>query len=236
MAKLQLRSTKARMPHFFLFSLGLLLATFLGCSKESDPESQPQEETKQEQVKQEDRIAPAAVPQTPKTAVIPAGTRLDIRLAESISSAQNQSGDTFESILNEDITANGRILAPRGSIVLGKLFDVQQSGRTKGRATMSLRLTDLRIEDNSYSIQTDKLSFEAEGTKKKDAAKIGAGAGIGAVVGAIAGGKKGAAIGAAIGGGAGTATVLATRGEELEFAEEQRFQFVLEEDVQVKLS
>jgi len=62
------------------------------------------------------------------------------------------------------------------------------------------------------------LSFEAEGTKKQDATKVGAGAGIGAVIGGILGGGKGAAQGAAIGGAAGGGAVLATRGKEVELA------------------
>jgi hypothetical protein len=67
-----------------------------------------------------------------------------------------------------------------------------------------------------YEIETSAYAQEAQGTKKKDATKIGIPAAGGAVIGAIAGGKKGAAIGGAIGGGAGTAAVLATRGDEVE--------------------
>jgi len=51
-----------------------------------------------------------------------------------------------------------------------------------------------------------------------DATKIGVGAGAGAAIGAILGGKKGAAEGAAVGGGAGTAVVLASKGDEVRLA------------------
>ncbi len=57
---------------------------------------------------------------------------------------------------------------------------------------------------------------KGEGSKKRDAATIGAGAGIGAVIGAIAGGGKGAAIGAGGGAAAGTGLVLLTRGKDVE--------------------
>ncbi len=221
------------MPRIYLFFLSALLITFWGCDAKQDTEQELQEE--QKQTRQEGKVSTPKAPRAPQTAVIPSGTELEVRLSESLSSDQNQSGDTFESILNKDLEVNGTIVAPRGSIVIGKLANVQQSGRTKGRAAMSMRLTELLTDDDSYSIRTEILSFEAESTKKEDAAKIGAGSGIGAVVGAIAGGGKGAAIGAAIGGGAGTATVLATRGKELQFGVEQLLRFTLAEDLEVKL-
>jgi hypothetical protein len=170
-----------------------------------------------------------------RTATIPIDTRFEVRLLEPVSSVNNQSGDQFESALAEDIEVDGKVLAPRGSRIIGKLSGVKQSGRVEGRATMSMTLMEIRIGDASYPIRTNTLSFEAEGTQGSDAKKIGIGAGVGALIGAIAGGKKGAAIGAAIGGGAGTATVLATKGKEVEFEEEQLFSFVLGDDVEIEL-
>lgn len=221
------------MSRIFPFLLSAVLITFWGCNAQQGTELESQEE--QTQTRQEERVSTPKASRASQTAVIPAGTELEVRLSESLSSAQNQTGDTFESILDKDLEANGRIVAPRGSTVIGKLPNVQQSGRTKGRAAMTMRLTELRTDNDSYSIRTEMLSFEAESTKKEDATKIGVGSGIGAVVGAIAGGGKGAAIGAAVGGGAGTATVLATRGKELEFGAEQLLRFTLAEDLEVKL-
>jgi len=208
-----------------LFLLSIVLIAFCGCGTQQDAESNLEE----------DKVSNTTVARTIPKAVIPSGTKLEIRLSDSLSTAQNQSGEAFKSILNTDVEVDGKIVVARGSIVMGTLSNVQQSGRTKGRAAMSMRLTELLTDGGSYPIQTEILSFEAESTKKKDATKIGVGTGIGAVVGAIAGGGKGAAIGAAIGGGAGTATVLATRGDELEFPPEQLFQFILAEGLEVTL-
>jgi hypothetical protein len=221
------------MSRMFLFLLSAVLIAFWGCNAQQDTELAVQEE--QTQSRQERKVSVPDAPPAPQTAIIPAGTELEVRLSESLSSAQNQTGDSFESILDKDLEVNGRIVAPRGSTVIGKLTNVQQSGRTKGRAAMSMRLTELLPDNDSYSIRTEMLSFEAESTKKEDATKIGVGSGIGAVVGAIAGGGKGAAIGAAVGGGAGTATVLATRGKELQFDAEQLLRFTLAEDLELKL-
>jgi hypothetical protein len=86
-----------------------------------------------------------------------------------------------------------------------------------------------------YGIRTNTLAFEAQGTGKKDATKVGIGTGIGAVIGAIAGGGRGAAIGGVIGAGAGTGVVLATSGTEVEFGVEQLFSFQFDQDVEMKV-
>ena len=80
---------------------------------------------------------------------------------------------------------------------------------------MAYRFNSLRYDSERYPITTSTISHEAQGTKRKDATKIGVGAGVGAAVGAILGGGSGAAKGAAIGGAAGTGAVLATRGDEV---------------------
>jgi uncharacterized protein YcfJ len=98
-----------------------------------------------------------------------------------------------------------------------------------------MKLVQLTIENQSYSLQTESLSNEAPSTKKKDAAKVGIGAGLGALIGGITGGGKGAAIGSAVGAGAGGATVVATRGDELHFESEHKLTFVLQNDIRIRL-
>lgn len=186
-------------------------------------------------VRQAVQQQPAPQVQEPEYIAIPAGTAMQVRLLDALDSSVNQSGDTFRVILDQDIDVNGKIVASRGSILQGRLSNVSRAGRVEGRATMSLRLVNLEIGNQSYPLQTQILAFEAESTTKEDATKVGIGAGIGAVIGAIAGGGKGAAIGAAVGGGAGGATVLATRGKEVKFDVEQKFSFTLSEDVSVRL-
>jgi hypothetical protein len=177
----------------------------------------------------------APPPQQKRTITIPSGTSIQVRLRDRLDSSVNQSGDTFRAILDQDLELDGSVVAPRGSSLEGTLSNVARSGRTKGRATMSLRLTSIAIGGQSYPLQTEVLAFEAESTKKKDATKVGIGAGLGAVIGAIAGGGKGAAIGAAAGAGAGGATVLATRGDEVKFDPEQQFSFVLSESAAIDM-
>ncbi len=186
--------------------------------------------------KQVSEAQPAAAPPQPvvRTLWIPANTRFEVRLLDPISSKDNKAGDKFKATLNQDLEADGQVVVPRGSTVTGKILEVKQPGRVQGRAAMSITLTQITVGETSYPIQTNTLSFEAESSVKGDATKVGIGAGLGAIIGAIAGGGKGAAIGAAVGGGAGTATVLATKGKDVKFAPEEKFSFVLNNELGIK--
>jgi hypothetical protein len=176
-----------------------------------------------------------AKPPEPKYASIPSGTEINVRLQTPLDSGVNKSGDPFQAILDQNIEVGGTVIARKGSIVEGKLSNVEQSGRVQGRASMSLQLVNLMIDSQAYPLQTEILTVEAESTKKKDATKVGIGAGLGAVIGAIAGGGKGAAIGAAAGAGAGGAAVVATRGKEVKFDAEHKLTFALRRDVNVRI-
>jgi hypothetical protein len=179
-------------------------------------------------------VQPPPPPPLPKPLLIPSGTRFEIRLLDPISSAKNKDGDTFRASLEQDLEADGKVAVPRGSTVTGRLTGIKDSGRVEGRAKMSINMTEVMVGKTAYTIETEPLAFEAEKTAKEDVAKVGIGAGVGAIIGAIAGGGKGAAIGAAVGGGVGTATVLVTKGKDVQFPVEQKFSFVLRRELSIK--
>jgi hypothetical protein len=179
-------------------------------------------------------LAPSPPP-APTAVEVPAGTSIQVRLAQPLSSKTNQSGQTFETTLENDLVVDGQLVAPEGSRLMGTVVDAKASGKVKGRAQMSITISQLLVDSDSYDLDTGTLSFEADSTAKKDAGRIGIGAGAGAIIGAIAGGGKGAAIGTAIGAGAGTGVTLATSGKEVEFPVEQLFEFRLEESVEMNI-
>lgn len=167
-------------------------------------------------------------PAAPKLLEIPAGTELSVILIDSLSSESNKAGDPFTATLAAPIMAGGQIVVEKGTKVLGRVVDAESSGRVSGRAQLRLILTSVVDGPNTYPVATKPFVTEAEGTKARDAALLGGAAGIGAAIGGIAGGKSGAGKGAVIGGAAGAATVLATKGKEVEFASESKLKFVLD--------
>ena len=112
-------------------------------------------------------------PPAPTTAVLPSGTALRVRLNESLSSKKNQSGDFFETVLEDDLIVDGNLLASEGSRVTGFVKDAQKSGKVKGRARMALSITEIIVGDETYDIDSNTLKFEAKSTTTRDAKRTG---------------------------------------------------------------
>lgn len=160
--------------------------------------------------------APRRLPEY-RTVTVPAGTVLPIQLKTTVGSETSNVEDQVRGTLRRTIEVDGLEAIPAGSVVLGTVTEALRSARVKGRARVAFRFTSVDVPGDAerLSIRTGAIAREAEGTKKKDAAKIGGAAAAGAVIGGIIGGGDGAAKGAAIGGGAGTGVVLSTRGKEV---------------------
>jgi hypothetical protein len=157
------------------------------------------------------------------------GTLIAVRLAETIDSDRYVAGDAFLATLAEPLVVDGWVIAERGARVVGRITDSSQSGKVKGRASVTLELASMTTSDGQkVALQTARFLHEAEGSKKSDAADVGIAAVIGAVIGVAAGGGKGAGIGAAAGGAAGAAKVLLTRGQAAVLEAETRVSFALE--------
>jgi len=163
----------------------------------------------------------------PDTVTVPAGTKIHIRLEQSIHSERNSPGDLFRASLDRALLIDDKMLAPSLSKVVGRLSDIKKSGRVEGRASITMRLERLIIQGKEYGLDTEPRILVARSTRKKDAAVIAGGAAAGAAIGAITGGGKGAAIGAGVGGGSGAGYVLATKGAPIAYGPESRFTFAL---------
>ncbi|MFN3322959.1 MAG: hypothetical protein ACK5AZ_05650 [Bryobacteraceae bacterium] len=181
--------------------------------------------------------APAAPP-APRvsTLTLASGTPISVRTTTTLSTKNHNSGDSFVASLAEPLIADGRVIAPRGATVTGRVASSDPGGRVKGVASIAVELTGIEVGGRTVEIATSVVEREAPTSKKKDAAKVGIGAGVGAAIGAIAGGGKGAAIGAGAGAGAGTATVLATRGDPAVIPSESVLSFTLRAPVSVTSS
>jgi hypothetical protein len=169
----------------------------------------------------------------PEMITLPANTKLPVRLEHAISSEKNASGDPFTGWLDGPLTVDGKVVAPSQSKVVGLLTQVQDSGRVKGVASLTMVLQKLVVDGKEYDLDSLPVTRVARNTRKKDATIIGGGAAAGAVIGAIAGGGKGAAIGAGVGGGSGTGYVLATKGQPVAYGPEARFTFYLDKPLEL---
>ena len=160
---------------------------------------------------------PAPVPDRPaRTATsreIPAGTELDVRLSNVLSSATAKVEDRFEATTLVDLVIDGRTLVPAGAVVRGVVSAVEPATRTNRTAKMTVSFDQITFGGRTYPMRgTVTEALEGEGIKG-EVGRVGAGAGVGAIIGGILGGFKGAMAGILIGGGG---TIAATEGKELE--------------------
>jgi hypothetical protein len=165
---------------------------------------------------------------------VPAGTRLSVRLDDTLSSDSSRVEDPVTATLASPVYIGRARVLPAGSVVSGGVVSAQPSGKVKGRASLAVRFNALTARGHEYAIAAN-VSRVAAGTKAEDAKKIGIPAAAGAVIGAIVGGGKGAAVGGTIGGGAGTAVVLSTPGRPVTLTRGQVLTLSLAKSVDVRV-
>jgi hypothetical protein len=173
--------------------------------------------------------ATAPQPDTSQKYTIPAGTRILVRMIDSVDSSRNRVGDRFRASLEANLESDGIVVVPRGTEVVGRLAEAKEAGHLSGHSELKLELTDLRIGDDLVPIVTGEYELAGKNRGGNTAAKTVGGAAIGAVIGAIAGGGRGAAIGAGVGGGAGATVNIITRGEQVKVPSETMIEFRLEQ-------
>ena len=157
---------------------------------------------------------------------IPAGTQIQVRFIDNLTSETANEGDTFQATLEQAIVANERTLYPKGADVTGRIVGAHRSGRLSEPGELELVLTSIAFGERSYPVGTQPFLIKGESHTKSNVGKIGGGAALGAVIGAIAGGGKGAAIGAGVGAGAGTGVAAGTGKKEATIESEAVLTFV----------
>lgn len=170
----------------------------------------------------------AAGPPQASSISVPAGTRILVRLAETLSSAQHRSGARFTGRLETNVTVGGIVVAPQGATVHGQVVSAQSAGRMAGGSELALELTDIVINGTAHPIMTTTYQLQGEGQGGRTARRVTGGAGLGSVIGALAGGGTGAAIGAAAGAGLGTARSAGGRGQQVGLGQGTLLEFRLQ--------
>src|SRR5262249_32050523 len=160
------------------------------------------------------------------SATLPAGTRIMVRMVESVDSLTSQPDQRFRGSLETDLVAGNVTVAPKGTTVFGRLLSAESAGRGTG-GQLEFDLTDIMINGQTYSLST--VSNQAQG--QAPGSQAGTGAKTGAAVGAMAGGVSGAIRGAGAGAGAGTASGASTRGEKVKVPAGTLVEFTLDHPV-----
>jgi hypothetical protein len=173
----------------------------------------------------------AAAAQQVTRVTVPAGTRILVRMADSVDSSKQKAGYRFTANLETNLQAEDVVVAPSGTTVYGHLASASSAGRMKGSSQLTLELTDIVINGTAYPLLTSTYEVEGKGEGSKTARKVIGGVGLGALIGGLAGGGRGAGIGALAGGAAGTAIASSKKGEQLSIPSESLLEFRLAQPV-----
>jgi hypothetical protein len=179
---------------------------------------------------------PPPPPPQPVTYTIPAGTRVTVRLVQSISSKTAKQGDAFDATVTSPIVVKGKTLVATNSTASGTVTSANSRGKFKGEGELSLQLSSLRINGTRTPIDSSTWSRTLKGKGKRTAGFIGGGGGAGALIGGLAGGGKGALIGGLAGAGAGTAAGAMTGNDQVVVGAESPLTFSLVNPVTVRVT
>jgi hypothetical protein len=177
-----------------------------------------------------------AAAQNKKRITVPAGTRILIRLVDSIDTTKQTKGYRFTATLETNLQAEDTVVAPRGTTLYGRLADASSAGRMSGSSELTLELNDIVINGTAYPLLTSTYEVKGKGEGGNTAKKVVGGAGLGALIGGLAGGGKGAGIGALAGAGAGTAVAASKKGQQLQIPSETLLEFRLQQPVSLPVA
>jgi hypothetical protein len=183
---------------------------------------------------------------------IPQGAHVLLRMENSINTRTAQEGDFVYLRTSSPISVNGQIILPVGSYVQGVVSHAKRSGRVRGRAELGIRLETVTLGsgkvfkftphlnsvdagDSGQKVTGKENAIEQGSSKGQDVARIAILAGSGAALGGLVDrGVKGAGIGAGAGGAVGLATVLLTRGKEVELRQGATLDVVFDRPVAIE--
>jgi hypothetical protein len=150
---------------------------------------------------------------------VPMGTLLKVRLNHVISTQSSQRDDHFDALLTAPVERKGVVLLPIGTVLSGKVTDLQSGHHLRRGAAIHLETDSITLPNgSSYKLnaqvvdltQDHRSHVTSEGTiigndpTPGTNAAIGVSTGAGAVTGAVLGGGVGAVVGAGIGAGVST--------------------------------
>ena len=133
--------------------------------------------------------------QQPKTITVAEGTRLVIRMSETIDTKRHSAGHRFRGQLESALVVNGVTVARRGTTVYGRILGASQAGRLGGSSDMTVEFTDLLVDDQMHSMRTQGLKAQGKNEAGRTAGRTARAAALGGLYGGSSSAKKGAKVG-----------------------------------------
>ncbi|MFZ1612564.1 MAG: hypothetical protein WAT51_00225 [Holophaga sp.] len=190
-------------------------------------DAKKQAETKKKAA--QELAAQPAPKEAPKVVIVevPAGAKLEVKLAKDLSTDTVQAGDAWEGSLAESVMVDGKTVWPAGAEVRGVVSQSTPAGRlSTGNGGLGIRLTYV----GKYDVESGVFLVSGTPRGERNAKYIGGAAALGALVGILTDkhNKNDHALGgAAVGAAAGTAVAAATADTVIRIPVEKPVSFTL---------
>ena len=132
----------------------------------------------------------------PASVTVPAGTRMVIRMSDTVDSSRHSTGHRFRAQLEGAIVIDGVTALPRGTTLHGQIMSAAQAGRAVGSSELTVAFTDVMLNDVLYPISTEGLRAQTQGEAGRTVGRTARAAAIGGLIGGRSGARTGAAVGA----------------------------------------
>ena len=149
----------------------------------------------------------------PVSITVPAGTLIVLQLRDTLSSHETPVGAPFSAEVTQEISVDGRVAIPSGSIVRGRVTEAHAANKVGGRAILSVSFNELDTPDDDPVAISARLAQTGKSEVAKDAAIIGGSTIGGAILGEAIDEGEGGVVGAIVGGIAGTVGAMKTKGK-----------------------
>jgi hypothetical protein len=105
----------------------------------------------------------ATPPLQPDTAYVSAGTRIHVRLDETISAEKAIAGERFTAVLYGPLIVGSQFLAPSRSKIIGRLAQATEPAVVDGHPQLAMVLQSLLVNGKEYDLQTEPLALTRTG-------------------------------------------------------------------------
>ncbi len=144
--------------------------------------------------------------------IVPVGTEMDVRLQTTLNSRTARIEQRFEATTVVDLTMEGDVVLPAGTVVRGFVGSVHAAGRVERRGSLTLAFDEVVLKKGPVRLRAS-VTQALDGKVSEDVSRIGTGAVVGAILGGLLGGGKGLLVGVLVGGGG---TIAATDGTDVD--------------------
>lgn len=163
---------------------------------------------------------------------LPEGTRITIKLDVELSSKVASVNDTFFASVAKPVTNRERIVLPEGTVIEGRVVEVERAGAASKNGEIEVVFETLRIAGQIRRIEARPVvSVSTRSSNAFSFLSILGGAAVGTALGSASNSSSGALIGAAVGAGAGTGVALLKKGKDAKLRKGQEFEIELKREV-----